>query len=59
MLIKVEFEKAYDCVSWYFLRSTLRIMDFGDIWCRWMEALLFNRSVFVLVNKNPMEDLKV
>lgn len=37
MLIKVYFEKAYDCVSWNFLKSMLRTMGFGMRWCGWWE----------------------
>lgn len=50
MLIKVDFEKAYDYVSWDFLKSTLRRMGFGVRWCGWLEALVFSSSMSVLVN---------
>lgn len=59
MLVKVDFEKAYDCVSWNFLRSMFRRMGFSVRWCRWMEALVFNSSMFVLMNGSPIEDFKV
>ncbi|XP_050902141.1 uncharacterized protein LOC127111472 [Lathyrus oleraceus] len=59
MLVKVDFEKTYDCVWWDFLRSMLRRMDFGARWCGWLEALVFSSSMFVLVNESPMMDFKV
>lgn len=34
MLVKVDFEKAYDCASWNFLRNMMRIMGFGAKWMR-------------------------
>lgn len=59
MLVKVDFEKAYDCVLWDFLRSMLGSMGFGVKWCGWMKAMVFNSSMFVLVNGSPIMDLKV
>ncbi|XP_058758254.1 uncharacterized protein LOC131631478 [Vicia villosa] len=40
-LFKVDFEKAYDKVSWNFLRFMLKKMGFGEVWMKWMEALIF------------------
>lgn len=34
-------------------------MMFGDKWCAWMEALMFNSSLSVLVNRSPKKDFKV
>lgn len=57
MLTKVDFEKAYDCVSWKFLRDLMGRMGFGDRWRGWMEMLIFNSSLSILVNGIPTEDL--
>lgn len=61
MLVKLDFETAYDCVSWDFLRYMLRRMGFGDKWMGWMEALVFNNSISILVNINgsPTKDFEV
>lgn len=56
ILVKVDFEKSYDCVSWDILRSMLRRMGFGDRWYGCMEALVFNSSMFIPVNGSPKED---
>lgn len=32
---------------------------FGDKWCAWMEALVFNSSLPVLVNGSRKKDFKV
>lgn len=32
MVLKIDFERAYDCVSWSFLRYVLRKLNFGDRW---------------------------
>lgn len=41
VILKVDFKKAYDCVSWNFLRYLLTKMGFGDRWLRWMEGSVF------------------
>jgi hypothetical protein len=33
MILKLDFEKAYDKVKWSFLRQTLRTKGFSPIWC--------------------------
>jgi hypothetical protein len=35
-VFKVDFEKAYDSVSWSFLDYMMRRMDFGDKWRAWI-----------------------
>lgn len=51
--IKVDFTQAYDCVSWGYLRYMFRRLGFAPKWCRWMEALLFESSMSVIVNRSP------
>lgn len=41
LLLKVNFEKAYDNVSWNYLRSVMRAMSFGARWMKWMEGSIF------------------
>ncbi|XP_058784312.1 uncharacterized protein LOC131659088 [Vicia villosa] len=53
LLFKVDFEKAYDKVSWNFLRYMLRRMGFGKVWMSWMEAMVFSSKMSVLVNGSP------
>lgn len=35
LLFKIDFEKAYDRVSWNFLRFIMKKMRFGDRWMQW------------------------
>lgn len=59
MVLKVDFERAYDCVRWDCLRFLLRKMNFGNKRLKWMEALVFNGSMPVLVNGSETKDLEV
>ncbi|CAL5191793.1 unnamed protein product [Lathyrus oleraceus] len=58
MVLKVDFEKAYDCVSWGFLKFMLRKMGFGELWMKWMEGTVFSSSVSILVNGSPTLEFK-
>jgi hypothetical protein len=59
MLFKVDFERAYDTVSWRFLDRMMSRMGFSEGWLRWMRACIFESSMSVLVNGSPTEDFKV
>lgn len=59
VVLKVDFEKAYDRVSWDFLRFVLIKMGFGDLWMRWMEGCTFSSSMSVLINGSTTKDFKV
>lgn len=52
-MVKVDFKKSYDCVSWEYLMYLIRGMGFGSKWLAWKEALVFNSSMFFLVNGSP------
>ncbi|XP_058755656.1 uncharacterized protein LOC131628868 [Vicia villosa] len=53
LILKVDFEKAYDCVSWSFLRYMFKRMGFGNKWCLWMEAMVFSSTISLLFNGSP------
>ncbi|XP_058732732.1 uncharacterized protein LOC131604303 [Vicia villosa] len=56
MVLKVDFEKAYNNVNWKFLLDTLRRFGFGVRWVRWIEACVCNASLSVLINGSPTAD---
>jgi hypothetical protein len=33
IILKIDFEKAYDKVKWPFVQQTLRMKDFSSKWC--------------------------
>ena len=50
LVFKVDYEKAYDSVSWNFLFYMIRRMGFCP---RWIEGCLSSASVSILVNGSP------
>ena len=40
VLLKIDFEKAYDKVKWSFLYQILQAKGFGDKWCDWMMKMV-------------------
>ena len=50
VILKIDFEKAYDKVKWSFLQQTLRMKGFSPKWCRWIEGMVTVVSVGVKVN---------
>ena len=58
LCLKVDFEKAYDSVSWEFLYDMLLKLGFQSKWVKWMRGCLESASVSVLVNGSPTEEFK-
>ena len=52
VIFKLDFEKAYDHVSWDFLDHVLEKKEFSPRWRKWMSGCLSNVSYAVLVNGN-------
>ena len=56
IVFKVDYEKAYDSVSWDFLLYLLRRMGFHSKWIRWMDGCLKSASISVFVNGSPSHE---
>ena len=50
ILLKLDFEKAYDKVKWDFLQQTLRMKGFAPQWCDWIKKTVTGGSVGIQVN---------
>ncbi|XP_028193184.1 uncharacterized protein LOC114378756 [Glycine soja] len=53
LIFKVDYEKAYDSVSWNFLMYMMRRMGFSPKWIKWIEGCVKSASISVLVNGSP------
>ncbi|KAK2372487.1 hypothetical protein QL285_073613 [Trifolium repens] len=59
LILKVDFEKAYDSVEWEFLDYMLERFGFCQKWRNWMKACVCVGSLSVLVNGSPTEEVKI
>ncbi|GJX68153.1 RNA-directed DNA polymerase, eukaryota [Tanacetum coccineum] len=59
MFLKVDFEKAFDSLSWSFLFSILEQMGFSSKWRSWIHACLNSAFASVLVNGSPTKEFKI
>ena len=50
VVLKIDFEEAYDKVKWYFLQQTLRMKGFCPQWCKWVENFVSGGSVGIKIN---------
>jgi hypothetical protein len=51
ILLKIDFEKAYDKMNWHFLHQTMVMKRFGDIWCDWVIKTVRRGKVVVRINE--------
>ncbi|KAK2656853.1 hypothetical protein Ddye_009905 [Dipteronia dyeriana] len=56
ILVKLDFEKAYDSVNHSFLDSILENMGFGFKWRQWLRCCISTPSLAVLVNGSSTEE---
>ncbi|KAJ9567283.1 hypothetical protein OSB04_003249 [Centaurea solstitialis] len=59
LIFKVDFEKAYDSVSWEFLLDMLEKMGFGRKWRNWVWTCLKSSRISILVNGSPTEEFSM
>jgi hypothetical protein len=50
VILKFDFEKAYDKVKWEFLQQTLKMKGFSEKWCQWIDQFVNKDSVDIKVN---------
>jgi hypothetical protein len=53
IVLKLDFAKAFDSVSWQSLRKVMRTRGFPPLWCDWMYLLLSSSRSAVLLNGIP------
>lgn len=56
VILKLDFEKAYDSVNWGFLFSMMSNFGFGEKWIGWIKECLFSSRISVLVNGSPTDE---
>ncbi|GKD90093.1 RNA-directed DNA polymerase, eukaryota, reverse transcriptase zinc-binding domain protein [Tanacetum coccineum] len=56
MIFKIDFEKAFDSVSWDFLFQVIVFMGFSSKWISWISGCLSSAKTSVLVNGSPTDE---
>jgi hypothetical protein len=50
VILKLDFEKAYDKLKWPFIQQVPRMKGFSSTWCEWISKVMSRGSVAVKVN---------
>jgi hypothetical protein len=58
VVIKLDYEKAYDRVNIYFLLEVLKLRGFGERWMGWIKKIVIGGSINVLANGEESSTLK-
>jgi len=58
VFLKLDFEKAFDSISWDFLFELLLARGFGKCWIDWIKLCLFSGTSSILVNEQPENYIK-
>ena len=58
LVFKIDFEKAYDNVTWDFLDFVLQRKNFGCKWRSWIRGCLLSVSFSVVINGRPRDKFK-
>jgi len=58
VIVKLDFEKAYDSVSWEFLFYMMGRLGFCGRWIQWIRACLESATISILVNGSSTKEFK-
>jgi hypothetical protein len=58
VLVKIDFEKAYNKVKWRFLKQVLRTKGFDAKWCQWVHDFIHKLVVGIKVNNDVCQYFK-
>ena len=53
IILKLDFEKAYDSVNWEFLFSMMMNFGFGEKCMKWIKTCISTAKISILVNGSP------
>ncbi|XP_052117593.1 secreted RxLR effector protein 78-like [Arachis duranensis] len=59
VIIKLDFQKAYDRVKWSFVDLAMQKMGFGRRWRGWVMECVSTCSMSALINGSPSEPFKM
>lgn len=53
VILKLDFHKAFDCISWSYLDWVLNQMGFSSRWRGWIKSCVMTAFASVLINGSP------
>ncbi|KAK3220120.1 hypothetical protein Dsin_014090 [Dipteronia sinensis] len=59
LIVKIDFEKAYDSVDFQFLDTMMEGMGFGYRWRQWIRCCISTPAMSILVNGSPTPQFKI
>nr|GEU68052.1 RNA-directed DNA polymerase, eukaryota, reverse transcriptase zinc-binding domain protein [Tanacetum cinerariifolium] len=59
LVFKIDFENAFDSISWDFLFQVMRFMGFNDTWINWISGCLNNATSSILINGSPTREFNI
>ncbi|GJU78052.1 RNA-directed DNA polymerase, eukaryota [Tanacetum coccineum] len=59
MVFKIDFEKAFDTISWDFLLQVMHFMGFSESWIKWILGCLHSASSSILINGSPTREFNI
>ncbi|KAL9660601.1 hypothetical protein QQ045_025418 [Rhodiola kirilowii] len=57
LVLKLDFKKAYDSLSWEYLDSVQERMGFGAKWRKWMKECYSTAQLSILINGSPTKEI--
>ena len=58
VILKLDFEKAFDSVNWNFLLDLLNSFGFGSKWLSWIKECISTATISVLINGSPSDQFR-
>jgi len=59
ILLKLDFEKAYDTIDWVSMDMVLKEMGFGEKWRKWVRVCTTTPRISILFNGSPCKPFKM
>ena len=59
VLLKLDFQKAFDTIDWESLILVLEVMGFGSKWRNWIYKCISSASISVIINGSPSKPFKM
>jgi hypothetical protein len=59
LLVSLDFEKAFDSISWKYMHQVLQVFGFGEDICQWIQAFYSNINASVIVNGKASQNFSI